>query len=396
MSSIEWSTAFDALESILPLQWERISPVKWRSPLKMDGTKPAAENPEKTAAFLNGKGVQIFEFGENPLSLIDAVQTVYNVHTYGEAADIIKAKAGIVDTFTSSSTKAPQNGKERALPSPVKVSPKATPAPIQTEIPSDPEELAAMLKDAECILLEEGFSGTVKEYIEEARSLYYSNEWKALSSLWTGTHKGYPSLFMQWTGADGKKGGFYHIDPLLLTEKKRGSRRRMKPRSERAGAPKGWLKGHGASQTGTTGGAVRIAPPSSGVIGICEGLEDALSIMQAEGYFPSVLGFPLSRDREQLFYEEKLRGEDPFPVWPTLGKNALLQFIPPEEVREVYIFPDRGNSKKWEKELLLLVKRITDSGRKCTPVYPPDGCKDWNEYIQKRLGYITPPASPNA
>lgn len=383
----EWPLIFDALPSILPLQWTRSARNKWTAPQKLDGSPPKVRNNSKTAAFLNSSNIQLHEAGENPLSLIDWLLS--SGMQYGEAADTLKAAAGII-----SEQRAPQTGK-RDFPSPVKESPKSAPEPVKTIIPTDPEELKKHLQSKQLEITGDGFSGTCKEYIEEARSLYYCNEWKLLHDVWTGTHKGYPSILLQWTAPDGRKGGFYHIDPLLLTEKKAGKPRSMKPREERKAARE-WIPGHGTTQTGTTGGAVRIAPPTGGVVGICEGLEDALSIMQVEGYYPSSLGYPEARDREQAFYGGELTGEDPFPIWPTLGKEALKKFIPPEEVNTVFIFPDRGSSSSWEKELQPLTERIEKSGKKCTVVYPPENCKDWNEYIIRRLENFTPPASKTA
>jgi len=371
----DWAAIFEILPSLVPLGWTRSAAGKWITGQKLDGSNPKQKNPSKTAAFLNDASIQLCEAGEAPSSLPDYLMLA-NGWTFPEAAQAMKQAAGIADTYTGKALKPKQLSQSMAKP--------ATPARPVLEVPTEPEELKRHLKTKGVEIHAQGFHGTTREYIEEARSLYYCNEWDILQDIYTGSHNGHPAIVMQFTAPDGRKGGFYHIDPLLLTTKQEGQPRTMKPRAERSRAGKAWLKEHGTIQNGTKGGAVRLAA-SSGAVGICEGLEDALSIMQASGFFPHCMGYPEARDHEQTFYGGKIKGENPFPVWPCLGKGALLQFEPPAGTTAVYMFPDAEEREGWERDLNETRQRIERAGVKFTAVYPPKGCKDWNEFIKKRL-----------
>ena len=96
-----------------------------------------------------------------------------------------------------------------------------------------------------------------------------------------------------------------------------------------------------------TGSAVRLFPPSDGVLGVCEGIEDALSAW--------------------VLWQ--------IPTWATIGTSGLKSFEPPEEIRELLIFADRdeaGVSAARE-----LAERM-EAKEKAVRIRVPSGHKDIN------------------
>ena len=97
-------------------------------------------------------------------------------------------------------------------------------------------------------------------------------------------------------------------------------------------------------------GAVRLAKAGS-LLGLAEGIEDALSAMQ-------------------LF---------DLPCWASLGGARLARVDLPPEVREVRIFADGDDPGKEAAEKA--VRRFRREGLKARAFIPPNGCKDWNEAL---------------
>ena len=99
------------------------------------------------------------------------------------------------------------------------------------------------------------------------------------------------------------------------------------------------------------GSAVKLFPPMDGVLGVCEGIEDALS------------AFILWR----------------IPTWTCLGTSGLKGFEPPGEVQELVIFTD--NDEPGKKAAIELAERMEEKG-KAVRIRVPSGHKDINEVLK--------------
>ena len=107
-----------------------------------------------------------------------------------------------------------------------------------------------------------------------------------------------------------------------------------------------------------TGGAVRLFPPEDGLLGICEGIEDALSAL--------------------ILWN--------IPTWAALGTSGLIGFAPPEAVRELLIFADRDENGAGQKAAWELADRMAETERAARVLVPGDGSKDLNAYLLARRG----------
>jgi putative DNA primase/helicase len=102
--------------------------------------------------------------------------------------------------------------------------------------------------------------------------------------------------------------------------------------------------------TGSLGtGAVRLGAAAR-VMGLAEGVETALSAMQLTG----------------------------MPVWATLGAARLPSVWVPPEVRELHIFADNDDAGRKAAKLAVEAHRIA---RTVVPRFPPEQCKDYNDYL---------------
>jgi len=113
-----------------------------------------------------------------------------------------------------------------------------------------------------------------------------------------------------------------------------------------------------------TGGAIRLVQPQKNVLSVCEGLEDALTVMTATGW----------------------------PAWP-VGNAVLLQsFVPPPEVDTLVIWVDKDRSGTGENAARLLSERMAKECVRTKLLVPPlpipDGAKsvDWND-VWCKLGH---------
>ena len=95
-------------------------------------------------------------------------------------------------------------------------------------------------------------------------------------------------------------------------------------------------------------GAVRLAKAGR-VLGLAEGIEDALAAMQLCD----------------------------LPCWASLGGARLARVDLPGGVREVHIFADGDEPGREAAEKA--VRRFRREGLKARAFIPPNGCKDWNE-----------------
>lgn len=98
------------------------------------------------------------------------------------------------------------------------------------------------------------------------------------------------------------------------------------------------------------GGAIRLAPATDRVA-LCEGIEDALSIIQSTDW----------------------------PCWATGSASNIPDL--PETIKEVLLCPD--NDPAGIRAAHKAAARYTAEGRKVRVALPPHGAKDWNEALQK-------------
>jgi putative DNA primase/helicase len=102
--------------------------------------------------------------------------------------------------------------------------------------------------------------------------------------------------------------------------------------------------------TGALGtGAVRLGARTD-IMGLAEGIETALSAMMLTG----------------------------MTVWATLGAARLPSVWVPPEIRELHIFSDNDEAGRRAAKLAAEAHRLV---RTVVPRFPPDQCKDYNDYL---------------
>jgi hypothetical protein len=110
-------------------------------------------------------------------------------------------------------------------------------------------------------------------------------------------------------------------------------------------------------------GAVRVAPPVQGRLGLAEGIESALSAMQLFG----------------------------IPCWATLGNERFGLVSIPESVRELFLFIDNdaGGAHAEERALKAYAApdRVIHSRAPVSPGF------DWNDELKLRLARQPDPSS---
>lgn len=106
-------------------------------------------------------------------------------------------------------------------------------------------------------------------------------------------------------------------------------------------------------------GAVRLARPAVGRLGLAEGIESALSAMQMFGV----------------------------PCWATLGNERFGLVAIPEGVRELYLFID--NDAGGELADQRARRAYSAPGRVIQPRAPASAGFDWNDELKARLGRET-------
>jgi putative DNA primase/helicase len=103
-----------------------------------------------------------------------------------------------------------------------------------------------------------------------------------------------------------------------------------------------------------SGAAIRLTPASQ-VLGIAEGIETALSVME-------------------LFE---------VPCWSCVSAGGIESFEPPPGVKEVLIFGDNDLSYTGQAAAYLAAKRLRLKGYE-TEVHIPDAVGDWLDVLQAR------------
>lgn len=106
-------------------------------------------------------------------------------------------------------------------------------------------------------------------------------------------------------------------------------------------------------------GAVRLAPPAAGRLGLAEGIESALSAMQMFGV----------------------------PCWATLGNERFGLIAIPESVRELHLFID--NDAGGELAAQRARKAYSAPGRVIRSRAPASAGFDWNDELKARLARKT-------
>jgi phage/plasmid primase-like uncharacterized protein len=114
----------------------------------------------------------------------------------------------------------------------------------------------------------------------------------------------------------------------------------------------------GASQTAAQdfgvlrSGAVRLAPAGE-TLALAEGIETALSVLQATG----------------------------IPTWVALAASNLARVALPECAREIFIFADADEAG--EKAAGLLAQRVLRDGRMARIVRPSGNVNDFNDLLRQ-------------
>lgn len=106
-------------------------------------------------------------------------------------------------------------------------------------------------------------------------------------------------------------------------------------------------------------GAVRLAPPVAGRLGLAEGIESALSAMQLSGV----------------------------PCWATLGNERFGLVAIPECVRELHLFIDNDAGGELAERRAL--KAYSAPGRVIQPRVSASAGFDWNDELKARLARET-------
>ena len=101
------------------------------------------------------------------------------------------------------------------------------------------------------------------------------------------------------------------------------------------------------------GGAVRLAPAAE-VLALAEGIETALSVLQATG----------------------------IPTWAALGTSNLALVELPEIVREIIICADNDVNGAGEKAALAAAAKFTREGQRVLIARPPSAGMDFNDLLQ--------------
>ena len=108
-----------------------------------------------------------------------------------------------------------------------------------------------------------------------------------------------------------------------------------------------------------TGGAIRLGEPKSGIIGVAEGVETALSAFKATQ----------------------------IPTWATVSATLMEAFEVPEGVHTVLIWADKDKSLTGQTSAHALEARLKQEGIKATVITPklpiPKNGKgvDWNDVL---------------
>lgn len=133
------------------------------------------------------------------------------------------------------------------------------------------------------------------------------------------------------------------------------------------------LEGHKSSRKQTPavsnskGRIVRLAPPIDGVLGLAEGLETALSVIQATQV----------------------------PVWSCLTASLMSRFVPPKGVHTLMIFIDIDRSGAGQKAAIGLAERLAIKGIRVIPMVPllkREMCQksiDWADQLDSDLQHGT-------
>jgi hypothetical protein len=161
----------------------------------------------------------------------------------------------------------------------------------------------------------------------------------------------FPAIVMMYSD---KKGKPLNIHRIFLTK---DGKKAPVP------APKKMMKSH--SSFDYNGGAARLVEPYGSVLCVAEGLETALSVLEAM----------------QL------------PTWSLVSATFLEMFIPPEGIKQVLVFVDKDRPSKQhpkghgQEAGFKLVKRLWAMGIKASAITPKgeilEGEKslDWNDIL---------------
>jgi putative DNA primase/helicase len=107
-----------------------------------------------------------------------------------------------------------------------------------------------------------------------------------------------------------------------------------------------------------TGGAIRLFDPAHGAIGVAEGIETAIACYQLHG----------------------------IPTWATVSASMMASFVPPIEIKKVYIYGDNDSHKSYAGQAAAysLAKRLIEVNKMPVEVLIPDVPGDWLDVLNNR------------
>lgn len=352
---INWQDIYTELPNWLPsmnFTWNQ-QRNRWESPYNIDGSEPENKREDKTYTYLNESNITLKENGNNGhIRLVDWLCTY---GSYSEPKEVFK------DFYEN----APNH--ELYIPKQIIQTPKTAP-----NIPSGRKLVKNYIKGIQGIALEYFYSRGI---FDIANSDIIQNIGTGTALLPRGNDNYYwqnNTIILRSRTTEGEKDALSYVNATSVLKngrynnlKKDGSKKRYK----------GFFKG----QSPTKGGAVRTAEPRLGILGVCEGIEDALSIMQMNGYFREQAGL---FDKCREHYGNHL--PESFPVWATLGIEGLKSFIAPEDIDTLYILPDRDPQEDYSY-LNNMIYNHRKKGITVIPILPPENRKDWNEHLMKYI-----------
>lgn len=104
------------------------------------------------------------------------------------------------------------------------------------------------------------------------------------------------------------------------------------------------------------GAAIRLFPPRDGVLGVCEGVETALSAFILTGT----------------------------PCWACLSAGGLERAELPEEIRSVVVFADNDKSKTGQRAAAKATLRFKQEGKEAEVLIPDRPGQDFNDILQMK------------
>lgn len=298
MSKIEpvWEDVYTGLPALLPDMQFKWSAGRWESPCRLDGSM--SKRPDRTTAVLMDNGVVLFSNGTGGnMRLEKYMQEYKGAATYYEALKLIVGDLVAPSTRSRSASPRPRSmdKKERVYP--------------QHISQLSERSVGMFYLRSRGITVDVSLLDSLHDAIAPDRGI-------------KPQFKNLPCIACSWTGHDGKQGGYMCIVPTYSTDGK-----------YTGNAAKPFLSGNGHRQTGTTGGAIRVSNRYTDTVAVCEGVEDAISLMMMNGHYTPSSAITCRR----YGLPQEFAG---VPVWATASCSNMSNFEPPQGVHTVWICAD--------------------------------------------------------